>query len=77
MDKGLNSEKKTGSAPESGSRRRTTHASLGKRPGLNGRRSQRRVTLGERMLKLAGICKGLPSDLSLNHYHYLHGRPKR
>ena len=34
-------------------------------------------TLAQRMLKFAGIVRGLPSDLALNHDHYLHGMPKR
>lgn len=34
-------------------------------------------SLFERMKSLAGAAKGLPSDLALNHDHYLHGQPKR
>jgi hypothetical protein len=33
--------------------------------------------LGQRLLKLAGIAKGLPSDLAEQHDHYIHGTPKR
>ncbi len=33
--------------------------------------------LAERLLKLAGTAEGLPSDLSRNHDHYLHGAPKQ
>ena len=33
--------------------------------------------LGEELLKLAGIVKGLPPDMALNHDHYLHGQPKK
>jgi hypothetical protein len=35
------------------------------------------TTLGQRLLKLAGIAKGLPSDLAEQHDHYIHGTPKR
>jgi hypothetical protein len=38
-------------------------------------RSER--TLGERLMKYAGVCKGLPSDLARNHDHYLYGVPKK
>jgi hypothetical protein len=34
-------------------------------------------TLGQRLMKFAGIAKGLPSDMARNHDHYLHGRPKK
>lgn len=34
-------------------------------------------TLGQRLLKFAGIAKGLPSDMARNHDHYLHGAPKK
>lgn len=34
-------------------------------------------TLGERLLKLAGLAQGLPSDFAQNHDHYLHGLPKK
>jgi hypothetical protein len=33
--------------------------------------------LRQTLLQWAGKAKGLPSDLALNHDHYLHGRPKR
>jgi hypothetical protein len=29
------------------------------------------------LLELAGTVNDLPSDLALNHDHYLHGHPKR
>ena len=35
------------------------------------------ATLGQRLLKLAGIAKGLPSDLAEQHDHYIHGTAKR
>ena len=35
------------------------------------------TTLGQRLMKYAGMVKDLPSDLSRNHDHYLHGTPKR
>ena len=34
-------------------------------------------TLGEKLMKYAGVCKGLPSDLARNHDHYLYGVPKK
>ena len=34
-------------------------------------------TLGQRLMRFAGIAKGLPSDMARNHDHYLHGRPKK
>jgi hypothetical protein len=40
-------------------------------------KSKRALTLGEKLLKIAGTAKGLPSDLAKNHDHYLYGRPKR
>jgi predicted DNA-binding antitoxin AbrB/MazE fold protein len=35
------------------------------------------TTLGQRLLKLAGIAEGLPSDMAEQHDHYIHGTPKR
>lgn len=32
--------------------------------------------LSEELLKLAGAVKGLPTDFSENHDHYLHGQPR-
>lgn len=34
-------------------------------------------TLGQRLMKLSGIAKGLPADASVNHDHYIYGTPKR
>jgi len=34
-------------------------------------------SLFERLKSVAGKAKGLPSDLAINHDHYLHGQPKR
>jgi len=34
-------------------------------------------SLGQRLLKFAGMAKELPSDLAENHDHYLHGLPKK
>jgi hypothetical protein len=31
------------------------------------------TALGQRLLKLAGIANGLPSDLAKQHDHYIHG----
>ena len=35
------------------------------------------ASLGQRLLKLAGIAQGLPSDLAEQHDHYIHGTPKQ
>ena len=32
---------------------------------------------GEGWRKFAGAVRGLPSDMALNHDHYLHGLPKK
>ena len=37
----------------------------------------KRRTLAERLHRVIGAAKGLPSDLARNHDHYLHGRPKK
>jgi hypothetical protein len=34
-------------------------------------------TLYERYHQIIGIAPGLPSDISINHDHYIHGTPKR
>ncbi|MCB9769723.1 MAG: hypothetical protein H6752_16120 [Candidatus Omnitrophica bacterium] len=34
-------------------------------------------TVGEFLLKYAGVAKGLPSDLARNHDHYLYGVDKK
>ena len=34
-------------------------------------------TLGQRLMKLSGLVKGLPTDAAKNHDHYLYGTPKR
>jgi hypothetical protein len=39
--------------------------------------SQPTETLGQRLIKLAGIAQGLPTDMAKNHDHYAHGAPKR
>jgi hypothetical protein len=31
----------------------------------------------EKLRRLAGSVQNLPSDMALNHDHYLHGRPKQ
>lgn len=33
-------------------------------------------TLGQMLLRHAGVAEGLPSDLARNHDHYIHGTPK-
>ena len=38
---------------------------------------RKRLSLAAKLRRWAGKCKGLPSDLALNHDHYLHGQPKR
>jgi hypothetical protein len=39
--------------------------------------AEKKTTLGQRLLKLAGIAKDLPSDMAEQHDHYVHGTPKR
>ncbi len=39
--------------------------------------AQEDATLGQRLLKHAGVAKGLPTDMARNHDHYLHGAPRR
>ena len=41
-------------------------------------RSSRKPAAGAHtaLLALAGKARGLPADMSRNHDHYLHGRPK-
>lgn len=34
-------------------------------------------TLGEKLMELAGIAEGLPSDMAEQHDHYIHGCPKK
>ena len=34
-------------------------------------------TLGQRLMKLAGIANGLPEDMAEEHDHYIHGTPRR
>lgn len=34
-------------------------------------------SLSAELLKLAGTCQGLPTDMAENLDHYLHGLPKR
>ena len=35
------------------------------------------LSIGKKLLALAGKAKGLPPDMAANHDHYLHGLPKR
>jgi hypothetical protein len=37
----------------------------------------RKLTLRERLLKLAGTVDDLPPDMARNHDYYIHGTPKR
>jgi hypothetical protein len=39
--------------------------------------TEAKPSLAERLLRLAGTVKDLPSDMARNHDHYLHGAPKR
>jgi hypothetical protein len=39
--------------------------------------SPQQPTLYDRLKSVVGSAKGLPSDLAMNHDHYLHGQPKR
>lgn len=41
------------------------------------RRKPQPLTLSQKLLRLAGTAQGLPSDMALNHDHYLHGLPKK
>lgn len=34
-------------------------------------------TLGQRLMRFAGIVDGLPSDMAKNHDHYIHGQPQK
>lgn len=34
-------------------------------------------TLGERLMALSGLAKGLPADMAEEHNHYIHGTPRR
>jgi hypothetical protein len=34
-------------------------------------------SLYDRLKSVAGKAKGLPTDLAINHDHYLHGQPNR
>lgn len=38
--------------------------------------SQEAIEFTDKLLELAADTRGLPPDLSTNHDHYLHGRPK-
>jgi hypothetical protein len=38
---------------------------------------EKSATLGQRLMKLAGIANRLPRDLAEQHDHYIHGTPKR
>lgn len=39
--------------------------------------SSQHRTFYERFREFAGIAKDMPSDLAMNHDHYLHGHPKK
>ncbi len=47
------------------------------RAGKRARSGHRRATVGQRLMKFAGIVHDLPSDMVRNHDHYLHGHPKK
>jgi hypothetical protein len=34
-------------------------------------------TLGERLMALSGLAKGLPPDMAEEHNHYIRGTPRR
>lgn len=38
---------------------------------------ERRRTIGDVLLQVAGTAEGLPRDMARNHDHYLHGSPIR
>jgi hypothetical protein len=46
-------------------------------PDENGMLDEDGLTLGQKLLKHAGKSVGLPSDIALNHDHYLYGTPKK
>ena len=49
-----------------------------KPPGRRSRRAARpRPSLYERLKPFIGIADDLPSDISINHDHYLYGTPKQ
>lgn len=54
-------------------RRKTSARAVGARPA----KPKPLPTLAETFKGLIGIAEGLPSDLSINHDHYLYGTPKR
>jgi hypothetical protein len=39
--------------------------------------SQKKKTLGQRLMKFAGTAKGLPRDMARNHDHYIHGTRRK
>lgn len=39
--------------------------------------NESQTTLAQRLMRLAGTVKDLPSDMARNHDHYIHGTPKR
>jgi hypothetical protein len=48
-----------------------------RKPARPSRKKKSPPTLYERMKPFIGAVKGLPSDMSINHDHYLYGTPKR
>ncbi len=38
---------------------------------------EKKGTLRDRLLKLAGTVDDLPPDMARNHDHYIHGAPRR
>jgi hypothetical protein len=60
--------------PEEGTKV-TVHAV--RKAARTSRKKNSPLTLYERMRPFIGIAKGLPSDMSINHDHYLYGTPKR
>ena len=38
---------------------------------------EKKASLRDRLLKLAGTVDDLPADMARNHDHYIHGTPKR
>jgi hypothetical protein len=34
-------------------------------------------TLGDRLMKFAGVIKDMPADFAAEHDHYIHGTPRR
>jgi hypothetical protein len=64
--------------PKKSGSKRTLHGQLN--VGLKSRRRRKMANgdgLGRRLMKFAGVVKGLPRDMARNHDHYIHGTPRK